>query len=162
RAVGRFAAALRDERLGDAEVEELDVSRVRHEDVRGLQVAVHDETAVRGRHGVAAVAQQVDARVYGERVRAAIRGDRLALDELHDEVRTPVVRGAAVEEPRDVRVFEPGEDPALALEAREHVLGVEAAAQELDGDALLEETVGALAGEDVPHSAASETAGDAI
>ena len=67
------------EDLRDPEVEELDVAAGGHEDVRGLQVAVHDEAAVRGGHGVAGVEQQ----------RAASRRPRALRDRQYAVIGSP-------------------------------------------------------------------------
>ena len=128
----------------------------------GLQVAMHDEVAVRRRDRVAAVLQELEARLDGETPRPAVLRDRLALDELHHEVRPPVLGRAAVEEPRDVRVLEAREDAPLAGEAREDFVRRHAASQELDRDALVEEAVGALGEEDLAHAAAPEPAEHAV
>ncbi len=63
---GGLAGVVGTEKLRDAEVQELDLSALRDEDVGGLQVAVHDEVAVRRRHRVAAVLQELEARLDGE------------------------------------------------------------------------------------------------
>ena len=81
--------------------------------------------------------------------------DRLSLDQLQDEVRTPV-RGPAVEQPRDVRVVEAGEHLSLLHEAPPDPLGVDALAQQLQGDALLELPVAPLGDPDLAHAAAPE------
>ncbi len=92
----------------------------------------------------------------------AVVGDRLAFDELHDEVRPPVLGRAAVEKPRDVRMLEPREDPPLAREALEDLVRGHARAQELDGDALLEEAVGPLGEQHLAHPAAAEAPEHAV
>ena len=47
---------------------------------------------------------------------------RLAVDELHDEVRTPIFRGATVDETSDVRIFQLCENAALLEELVEEIL----------------------------------------
>ena len=133
----------------------------RDEDVRRLEVAVHDEvrcaccTARRRR-------AKRRSRARREAVLVAVAVDRLAVDVLHDEVRLAVVGHAAVEQPRDVRMIERREDLSLGAEAVASMSASEPAAQQLERDLLLELSVGALGEEDAPMPAAAELADDAI
>jgi hypothetical protein len=63
---------------------------------------------------------------------------------------------------RDVRVVERGEDLPLVAEALEDELGVHAALDELDGDALVVLVVGADGQVDRPHAAAPYFAHHAV
>ena len=74
-----------------------------------------DQPLVREVDGAAYQPEQRDPLAEREAL-LAVRGDRDALDVLHDEVGHAVLR-AAVEQPRDVRVLEPGEDLPLETEA---------------------------------------------
>jgi hypothetical protein len=69
------------EQLGDAEVEQLERAVRCDEHVRGLDVAMHDEVAMRVRHRVADVEEQREARVDVEPPRIAMREQRLAVDD---------------------------------------------------------------------------------
>src|ERR1044071_4379411 len=93
-------------------------------------------------------------------MRAAVLVDRNAVDELHRQERQPVRRAAAVDEPRDVRMLERGEDLPLLAEALHERLA-DSAAHELDRDALRELAV-ADREKDRSHSAAAELTHDAI
>ena len=146
------------EELRDPEVEELHVAVLRHEDVRRLEVPVDDEAPVRGLDGVAAHDGEADARVEREVPGFRENRDRLPVHELEREVRPPVPGAPAVEETRDVRVGEAGEDLTLAPEPREDLVGVHAALDELERDDLLELAVRALREEDFAHAAAPEEA----
>ena len=64
----------------------------------------------------------------------AIRRDRLSLDVLHDEVRTPSLRDAAVEHRGDRRVHHQGERLALGFEAGNHLAGIHTRLDHLQGD----------------------------
>ena len=57
-----------------------------------------------------------------EPVLVAVRGDRHALDQFHDEVRPAVGGGAGVEHPGDVRVVHQGQGLPLGLEPGQHLL----------------------------------------
>ena len=113
--------------------------------------------------GGADVEEEEEALLEIERAAGAVLGDGDAVfDELHDEEGNAVGTGAAVEEAGDVGMFEAGEDLAFLLEATEDGTGVEAAAEELDGDFFLKGGVVADGAVDGAHAAAAEEAGDAI
>ena len=96
-----------------------------------------------------------------EVVAVAVVGERLARDELHDEVRKPVLGGAGVERLRDVWVVHDGERLALALEAGQHLAVVHAEADDLERHHAVErlELLGLI---DETHAALAEDAQDAI
>ncbi len=106
---------------------------------------------------------QEEAETILDRERAFLREvvDRHAVDPLHHQIGTTVGQRSTVDDASDGRVLEARENAALAPEASEQVLGVEAATNDLDGDRLLEGAVVALAGVDVGHAAAAEEADDA-
>ena len=81
-------------------------------------------------------------------------------DVLHDEVREPVVRRPAIQQPGDVGVIEAGENLSLGAEATTDLVGVQAELDDLDGDAALELVVVAYGQVDGAHPAASELADD--
>jgi hypothetical protein len=63
--------------------------------------------------------------------------DRRSLDVFHDEIGTPVRQCAPVEQPRDARVLERGQNLALFVKAtRQVVSGSEPTPNELERDAL--------------------------
>ena len=81
--------------------------------------------------------------------------DRLARHVLHDEVRPAVGRCPGIVETGDAGVLEAPQDVLLETEAAQHVVGVEAAADELHRHALVELAVGAHREVDLPHAAAA-------
>ena len=132
----------------------------RHEDVRGLQVPMHDEMAMGVGHGVADFEKQRDARARVESARGAVLEQVPAFDVLHREVRKAVGRRAAVEQPGDVRVVEPGEDLPLCPKAPQDEIRVHAAADELHGRPSLELLIRAHAQVHAAHPSVSELAHD--
>ena len=90
------------------------------EDVAGLEVAVDDQTLMRVTHRAADVAKELQPLTHPVAALLAIAVERLAVDELHHEVRQPVVGRAAVDEPRDVGVLEAREDLALRAQALQY------------------------------------------
>ena len=95
-------------------------------------------------------------------MRPAILVDRQTVDVLHHEIRQALAAGAAVEQPRDVRMLEPGEDLALVSKALQHGVAIHAALDEFDGGAHRELRIVALAKKDGAHAAATQLAHDAI
>src|SRR5262245_32464436 len=110
--------------------------------------------AVRVLHRIADVGDERGTGRHRQAAAPAPFGDRGALDVLHHEVRTPVGRDPAVEESRDAGMLQPGENLPLGEEPPEDL----AARHDLDGNALLELPVGALAEVDDTHPAAADLA----
>src|SRR5690606_463900 len=86
----------------------------------------------------------------------AVTVDGLALDILEDEVRLAVVRHAAIEQARDVRMAQRGEDLPLGPEAPSIPLRGQAGPQQLAGSALLRLAVRALGEHHATHAAAPD------
>ncbi len=147
--------------LGDAEVHQLDHAVVPHEDVVGLQVAVHDALLVRVVHHLADAAEQPHAVVDGQPPPRHVDVDRLAIDQLHHDVGRTVLRDAAVQHLGEIGMVEAREDLALRLEAHGEPLGIEAVAHDLDGDLLRELAVDAFGTVDLAHAAAADARDDA-
>ncbi len=154
---------VRDECVGpheprDAEVEQARFAVGSDQDVGRLEVAVDDELLVRVLDRVADPAQQVDALADAEPLRIAPAVDRLAVDVFHDQVRMAVRRRAAIQQARDVRMVEAGEDLPFAFETAHELARIEARAQQFQCGLLRECTVGAFAQVHRTHAAAVEHA----
>ncbi len=144
------------EELSDAEVEQLDGSGFSNEDVAGLEVAMNGEMAMRVFHRVADLEEEVEALTDAEVVGPAIRRDRNAVDEFHDEVRITAGGGAGIQDRRDVGVIELGENAALVLKAAEEEIVDVVVAEDLDGDAFFEAAVGSGGFKNDAHAASAE------
>ncbi len=124
--------------FGDAEVDDfgdrLGTFLDGDEDVAGFEIAVNDALLVGVLDGAADLEEEVEAGAGVELFAIAEGGDRGAADELHDEVRSPLLGLAAVEDFGDVRVVHHRERLALGLEARDDLAGVHAGFEDLDGD----------------------------
>ena len=120
-----------------------------------------DALLVRVLHAAADAEEELEPLAEIEAVPVAVVGDRLAGDELHDEVGQPLVGGAGVEHAGDVGVVHHRERLPLALEAREHLVGVHPEADHLEGDGAAEglELLGLVDG---AHAALAEDADDAV
>src|SRR5205807_1471075 len=77
--------------------------------------------------------EQADARFDAEVPGVAIGIDALPVDVLEHEIGLARGRQARIDQTRDVRVAEPGEDAALALEALLARLPDQAGVEQLDG-----------------------------
>ncbi|HKP14267.1 MAG TPA: hypothetical protein VJZ91_19255 [Blastocatellia bacterium] len=153
-----LAGVLRVEQFSDAEVEQLRHTFPRHEDVRGLEVAVDDEVLVSVIDTPADFDEQFQPLPGRQITFGAVVINLDAFDVLHHEERLAVGRDAAVQEARDVRVVERGEDLPLAAETAGEVGVGETAPHELERDLLLKLSVRALGEEDRAHPAAAQLA----
>ncbi len=127
------------QQLRDTEVQELHLAVGGHEDVAGLEVAMHHQVLVGVMDRLADGAEE--AQPLGDRQPAlvAVPVDRGARHVLHGEVREAQLGDAGVEQAGDVGVLEAGEDPALEEEAPHPVArGETAFADQLEGDPLLD------------------------
>jgi hypothetical protein len=84
--------------------------------------------------------------------------DRLTLDVFHREVGQPVVRRPAIQQPGDVGVIERRQNLSLGPEPLQHLVGVHAPLDELDGHPLRKRPVNPLGEIHRPHAAAAERA----
>ena len=142
-------------RACDPEVGDLHPAVAADEDVRRLDVAVDDAAVVRGLDGAGGLGGEARGLARGQDpLLAQDRGEVLALDELHDDVRARRVV-AEVEHGDDVRVVERRGGLCLVAEAGEEV-GVLAVLgpQELDRDVALE--LGVAGAVDRGHAALPE------
>ena len=137
----RLARELGIEQLGNPEVQQLGCALSDHEHVRRLDVAVDDQVLVRVLNGGADVTKELQARGGVEPVRVAVIDDRLPFDVLHGEVRPAVRRAATVEQARDERMLEAGENLPFVPEAPHDAVGVHAALEHFDRHALLERII---------------------
>lgn len=128
--------------LRDAEVQQLHLADPRDEDVRRLQVAVHDEGLVRVLGGVAHDAEQAQPFFDRQPLPVAMSGDRAPVHVLHDEIGRALGREAGIEQASDVRVREPRQDVRLGLEPRRGGERLRRPAKELQRDLLLVLAIG--------------------
>ena len=146
--------------LGQPEVENLDLSVAQQKHVLGFQVAMDDPLLVGG--GEAAC--NLDGRIGRTRNRHRPgRGrlpQRLASEELHDEVVPPLVH-ARVVDLENVRVGQRGNRFGFPLESRAPVgISRERLGQDFDRDAAIEARIeGAV---DLPHAALTDHGLDGV
>ena len=144
------------DQLGDAEVEQLDLSVGGHEDVRGLEVAMHDQVGMRVGHGRQHVEEQANALLDAQARFVAVGVEVPALDELEHQVGLARVGHAGVDQPGDVRMGEPREDGAFAPEALFTAAADQRGVQQLDRDLALEAAVAARGQPHAAHAAVAD------
>ena len=126
------------ERLGQAEVEELDLSVLGDLDVGGLEVPVDDPLLVGGLERFGDLPGDGEGFLEGQGAIPDLRVEAFAFGQLHDK---EVAAGDLLEgvHGRDAGVVQGGEGAGLALEAGDAVLVLEELLrQDLDGDVPLE------------------------
>jgi hypothetical protein len=111
----------------DAEVEQLGYTFSSHQDIAGLDVAMDDQVLVSVVYGGAEAAEKFQPLRDRQSVRLTIAIDGLAFDQLHHEVGKAILGCATVNESRDIRVLQTGQNLSLVLEALQDELSVEAA-----------------------------------
>jgi hypothetical protein len=116
--VGSLDRRLGARQLGEAEVEDLDASVFHHEEVLGLEVAVDDPLGVRGAEASRDLRAVADRLADRKGTLAQPPAQRLALEQLTDQVRSAFVR-ADVVEIEDVRVIQRAGRAGFLLEALE-------------------------------------------
>ena len=146
------------EQLGDAEVEQAHVVERGDQDVRRLQVAVHDQVRVRVADRVAGLQEQREPLRQRRLPLQRPVGDRFAVDVFQREVGLAVLGGAGIEQARDVGVLQPREDLPFAGEAQPQVGVGQAGAQQLQRDPALVQAVVAVGHPDLAHAAFAEQA----
>src|SRR5436190_21642826 len=92
----QFSRGCRIEKLRDSEVEQLDRSIVRNQDVAGLQIAMYHQVLMSVLNSGTDVAEQFEALADIQLALVAPAMNRLAIDQLHDKVRQPLFGAAAV------------------------------------------------------------------
>jgi hypothetical protein len=148
--------------LRDAEVKQPRHAVCRDQHIARLDVAMDDQILVRVSDRGADTLEQLQALGDRQVPSIAVLVDRLALDELHDEVGQAVVGRPSVEQARDVGVIESGQDLALAAESLDDVVRVQPAPEDLDRDTLLERVVGPRGQINASHPSATDLAQDAV
>ena len=88
--------------------------------------------------------------------------DRHAVDKLHHQKRCAVLGLAAIDQMRDVRVFETRKNLPLGAKALNHIIVRRAITDELDRDSFLVRIVRANSLKDRPHAAACDLSHDLV
>ena len=97
-----------------------------------------------------------------ETVGFAVLVECQSLDQFHHQVGTPIVELAAIDQPGNRRVFEGGQNLALAVEEASQLGGRQLGMDDLEGDPLVKTVVRALRQEDRAHPTGSEVLEDAV
>ncbi len=144
------------EQLGDAEVEQMRPALGIDQQVRRLQIAMHDQRLVRRLHRFADARDQRHAFAQRQAPRVAVARRRLPVDQRHRVPGHALVADAAVDQRHDVRVRQARQDCALAFEAPPRQRAVDTAADQLQRHLLLETASDAAGAEHGAHAAFAE------
>jgi hypothetical protein len=157
---GRAGAGVARPGLGEAEVEDLDLSAGRELDVGGREVAVDDALAVGLLEGRGDLLGDLEGLVDGDRTPREALLEVFTHDELEGEEGLSV-RFFQTVDGGDVRVVERGEEVRLALETGE-ALGVlsDLGREDLDGHVTVKVGVGGAV--DLAHAPGPDGGGDAV
>ena len=128
---------------GRAKIEQSHGAFDRHQNVRGLQIPVHRQVAMREVHHLADVQHQAQPRFHAQLAPVAIAVDRLALDQLCNQIGIAVRGDASVQKPRNPRMIEPGQQLLLAMEVAQKIGSGQSLGQDLDRHGAFELPVGA-------------------
>jgi hypothetical protein len=112
--------------------------------------------------GSAERTKQFEALREGEIPLSAIIEQTLSFDILHDDVRTPIIGRASIEQCRDVRMLKSGEDLPLRSKARQRLRCGHPLSDELDSDRAQKLIIGANRLVDGAHAAPSNFAHELV
>ena len=130
------------DRLGDAEVDHLDLEFVvlveRGEDVRGGEVPVDHTLLMRMLDCITDLREELQSLGGREAVPVAEFGDRFTTNIFHDEVGTTRLGGPRLEHTGNTRVVHQGERLPLGFEALDHLLGIHPGLDDLERDLSLD------------------------
>ncbi len=122
-----------------------------------------DDQAAMGRvHGATHRGEESQAILDRQLPGVAVLGDRLAPNQLHDEIRPSLPAHPAIEQPGDARMRQTGEDLALAEKPGLDLIRIHAALDELEGDLLLELSVRPFGQPHRPHAAPTQLLDQAV
>ncbi len=155
--LGRLpASGLVVDQLGDAEIEQLHAAFARDKDVRRFEIPVNDEVGVRVRHRRQHIEKEPHTRIDREPIRVAISIDRLAINVLEHEIRLTDLGDAGIDEMRDVRMRELGENTGLTCEPSLHGMADECGVEKLDRRSSLETPIAPLGEPHAAHAAMTD------
>ncbi len=109
------------EKLCDSEVQQLHFAVGGHQDIARLQVAMHDQPLVSVLNRIADGAEQFETLGDVQLAFVAPAINRLAVDELHHEVRKTLFGSGGVQEPGNPGMIERRQNLALLPESRQNI-----------------------------------------
>ena len=158
---GVLAAGVGCGKFGDAEVEQQRRVITAHDYVGGFQIAMHDEVLMRVMHRATELLEKAQARRQRRHFFCPPNTERQAFDIFHHEERLAFGGGAAIEQARDIRMYQTGQNLAFAAQALECVGGWKTTDQ-LDRDLALIFAIRAFGQIHATHAAVADFADDAI
>jgi hypothetical protein len=144
------------QQLRNAEVQQAHLARGGNQDVRRLQVAVHDEIPMRVRDCIRHLREQPQARIHIELSIAAMLVDGLAFNVLEREIRLAIRSETRIVQMRNIRVIQRRENFPLARHPLRQAGSAPDSMRQFERNRATDEAVGALRQPDRAHAAATE------
>jgi hypothetical protein len=133
---GRIAVFVK--QLGNTEVKQLGLALRGHQDVRGLDITVHDQRMVCGFDGTADGREQKQPLAQIEPVRGTVLGDGHTGDQFDREIGRAVLGNPAIDQSRNIGMRQRGQRLPLAAKLAFFHRREQQALEHLDRDALFE------------------------
>ena len=144
------------QQLGNPKVEQLHLAVISDQYVRRLEVAVHDQVGVRLGYGPQHIEKQPNARFDIEPVLVAVAIDVIAFNVFENEIRLSSLRHSGIDQFRDVRMNQKGENAALAFESFLAALPHQRDVEELHRHLPLKSSVVSFRQPDAAHAALAD------
>ncbi len=157
----RGVAVVVDE-FGDAEVEQVGNVVAVDQNVRGLQVAMHDQRAMRIGHRVADLHEQRDALTQARSPLPHPEREIDAFDVVHRQPGTTAAVDAAIKQARDLRMLQARQNLALAQKTQIQPETGQIPTDQLERHPLCISAVVALGEEHLAHAAAADATHDPV
>jgi hypothetical protein len=155
---GRRGGQIVSDELRDAEVQQLHAAGLRDENVRRLEIAMHNQVRVCASHRVEHLQKEPDARLACERMRPHVVVDLHAVDVFEHEIRLATRADTRIEQTSDPRMRETREHGALAPKTCLTPGRDEREIEQLDGSVSLECAIHSARQPDGAHAAAAQWA----
>ena len=150
------------QQLCDPEVQQPDLAIGGDQNIRRLQIPMHDELRVRVGDGIRDLRKQLQPRLQIDLLVAAVLVDLMSFDVLDREKRLPLRGEARVVQACDIRMSERREDFTLARHPLRQSRALPCPVRKLQRDRPIDEPVAALRQPHRAHAAAAQLAHQAI
>ena len=160
--IGRLPSIPGRQNLGNAKVKQLHPAIVSDQDITRLQIPMHHQMLVSVTNRVDDAAKQFNALADVEFPLVAPAMNRLAVNELHHEVRPSLFRHAGVEQLGNIGMIQQSENFTLLLEPGDDEGRVGRGQNQLDGGLPVERFVGSLGEIDAAHATAPDLANEGV
>ena len=138
-----------------AEIEQLYLSVDGDQHVIGFQIPMNNQLAMYMVHRIAHLQKEAQAGLDIQLAAVTVLVEPNAFDVLHRQIRIAERRRASVEQVRDVRMVQGGQQPPLRFKAAQEFGSVQEPGHDFEGHGLLKKPVGTLGSIDGARPAAT-------